>query len=66
MPDFARRDPLGRTNAQLVRYADEDPMRIIAQYPVENDTGLPTDMSSGCAAVQAKLRKLVVAKRGGE
>jgi hypothetical protein len=41
MPDFVRRDPLGRRKPMLVRYSDAGPMRIEAEFPVDDDSGLP-------------------------
>jgi hypothetical protein len=59
IPDFARRDPLGRLKPRLVRYSDLDPLRIEAEYVIDDDTGLPTDSSSGYGAVEIKLTKLL-------
>ncbi len=59
MPDFVRRDPLGKRKPVLVRYSDTDPMRIEAEYPVDDDKGLATDSLSGYGAVEIKLTKLL-------
>ena len=60
MPDFARRDPLGRMKPRLVRYSDDDPSRREAEYAIDDDSGLPTDSLSGYGAVEIKLTKLLV------
>src|SRR5437588_3474510 len=49
MPDFARRPP--GLKARLVRYCDTDPMCIEAEYPIDDDLGLPTDSAYGYGAV---------------
>jgi hypothetical protein len=59
MPDFVRRDPLGILKPVLVRYCDTDPMRIEAEYPIDDDAGLPTDSASGYGAVEIKLTTLL-------
>jgi hypothetical protein len=59
MPDFVRRDPLGRLRPILVRYSDIDPMRIEEEYPIDDDSGLETDVLSGYGAVEIKLTKLL-------
>src|SRR5437016_3923009 len=56
IPDFARRPPGMRP--VLVRYSDLDPMRVEAEYPIEDDSNLPTDSSSGQEAVEIKLTKI--------
>src|ERR1700687_352317 len=40
MPNFVRRDPLGRLKPRLVQYFDDDPSRIEKEYPIESDDGL--------------------------
>jgi hypothetical protein len=57
MPDFARRPP--GMKPLLVRYSDIDPSRIEAEHPIDNDSGLPVDASSGQGAVEIKLSKLL-------
>lgn len=59
MPDFARRDLLGRIQTRLVRYSDDDPSRREAEYPIEDDTGLATDSLSGYGAVEIKLTRIL-------
>jgi hypothetical protein len=59
MPDFVRRDPLGRLRPVLVRYSDDDPMRIEAEYSIEDDSGMLLDSASGYGAVEIKLTKLL-------
>jgi hypothetical protein len=59
MPDFVRRDPLGRRRPTLVRYSDIDPMRIEAEYSIDDDSGLEPNLTSGCGAVEIKLTKLL-------
>ena len=59
IPDFARRDPLGRMKSRRVRYSDDDPSHREAEYPVEDDSGLATDSLSGYGAVEIKLTKLL-------
>jgi hypothetical protein len=59
MPDFVRRDPLGRRRPILVRHSDTDPMRVEQEFPIDNDSGLETDSLSGYGAVEIKLTKLL-------
>lgn len=59
MPDFARRDPLGRMKSRRVRYSDNDPSCREAEYPIEDDSSLATDSLSGYGAVEIKLTKLL-------
>lgn len=59
MPDFVRRDPLGRLKPRLVRYSDEDPSHIDAEFVIDDDAGLATDSMSGYGAVEIKLTKLL-------
>lgn len=59
MPDFVRRDPLGRLKSVLVRYSDDDPMRVELEHPIDDDNGLAPDSLSGYGAVEIKLRKLL-------
>ena len=59
MPDFVRRDPLGKRKPVLVRRSDTDPMRVEAEYAIEDDSGLATDALSGYGAVEIKLTKLL-------
>lgn len=54
MPDFVRRDPLGK-KAWLVRYADDDPNRIVAEYPTDYNTTLQSDSGYGYGAVEIEL-----------
>jgi Immunity protein 26 len=59
MPDFVRRDPLGRRKPILVRYSDADPQHIEAEYPIADDRGLAADVLSGYGAIEIKLTKLL-------
>ena len=59
MPDFVRRDPLGKRKPVLVRYSDTDPMRRETEYPLDDDSGLATDSLSGYGAVELRLTKLL-------
>lgn len=59
MPNFVRRDPLGRLKPTLVRHSDTDPMRVEAEYIIDDDSGLETDSLSGYGAVEIKLTKLL-------
>ena len=58
-PDFVRRDPLGRSKPVLVRYSDDDPMRIEAEYRIEDDSGMLPDSAYGYGAVEIELTKLL-------
>jgi hypothetical protein len=57
MPDFARRPPGMR--ARLVRYSDDDPNRVEAEHPIDDNPELPADSLSGYGAVEIKLDKLL-------
>jgi hypothetical protein len=59
MPDFVRRDPLGKMKPRLVRYSDDDPSQTAAQHIIDDDSGLTTDSLSGYGAVELKLNKLL-------
>ena len=59
MPDFVRRDPLGKRKPVLVRYSDANPLHIEAEYTIDDDRGLPKDSLSGAAAVEIKLTSLL-------
>ncbi len=59
MPDFVRRDPLGSRKPILVRYSDADPMRVEAEFPIDDDSGLATDSAYGYGAVEIELTKLL-------
>ncbi|MGH8189839.1 MAG: Imm26 family immunity protein, partial [Rhodanobacteraceae bacterium] len=59
MPDFVRRDPLGCLKPKLVRYADDDPMRIEVEYPIDDDSGMLEDVSAGYGAVEIRLSKVL-------
>ena len=58
MPDFVRRDDLSK-KAWLVRYSDDDPNRIEAEYPTEFSSELGRDSLSGYGAVEIVLTKLL-------
>jgi hypothetical protein len=59
IPDFIRRDPLGRLRPVLVRYRDDDPLSVEAEFPVEDDGRLQPASLSGSGAVEFKLTKLL-------
>jgi hypothetical protein len=59
MPDFVMRDPLGFLKPRLVRYSDTDPLRIEAEYPVDDDRGLLTNSTSGYGAVEISVTNLL-------
>jgi len=59
MPDFVRRDPLGRGRPILVRYADDDPRRLVSEHRVDDDSGLLPDLLAGYGAVEIRLTKLL-------
>jgi hypothetical protein len=59
MPDFVRRDPLGRRKPVLVRHSDTDPMRIETEFVIDDDSGLATDSAYGYGAVEIELTKLL-------
>ena len=58
MPDFVRRDPVGK-RAWRVRRSDTDPSRIDHEEPVAFDANLPPNIASGYGAVEIKLTKLL-------
>lgn len=58
MPDFVRRDPVGK-RAWRVRRSDNDPSMIDFEEPVDYDTKLPPNISSGYGAVELKLTKML-------
>lgn len=57
MPDFVRRDDLSG-KAWLVRYADDEPNRVVAEYPTGFDSTLTPDSLLGYGAVEVVLTKL--------
>jgi hypothetical protein len=59
MPDFVRRDPLGRLKPMLVRYMDNDPNRVETEYAIDDDSGMLPDSSAGYGAVEIRLTKLL-------
>jgi len=59
MPDFVRRDPLGRRKPIVVRYSEDDPLRMASEYAVDADPGLATDSAYGYGAVEIELGKLL-------
>lgn len=59
MPDFVRRDPLGKRKAQLVHYSDNDPSHIESEHSIDEDSELQTDSLSGYGMVEIKLTKLL-------
>jgi hypothetical protein len=62
MPDFVRRDPLGRGKHFLVRYSDLNPLRVEREHPIDDDRGLPSDLLSGYGAIEIKLTRLLGAR----
>lgn len=59
MPDFVRRDPLGRLKPRLIRYSDSDPSQIETNITVESDKGFLSDGLSGSGFVESKLTNLL-------
>jgi hypothetical protein len=59
MPEFMRKDPLGRKMLVLVRYSDADPARVEYETPTADDAGLGADSMSGYGSVEIKLTKLL-------
>lgn len=59
MPDFLRRDLLGRMNPVLVRYADDDPNRIELELIIDDHSGMLPDSSAGYGAVEIRLSNLL-------
>src|SRR5581483_1548454 len=47
MPDFTRRDPMGKMKPRLVHYSDDNPSRIEREYAIDAESGLETDSLSG-------------------
>jgi Immunity protein 26 len=66
MPDFVMRDPLGFLKPRLVRYSDTDPLRIEAEYPVDDDRGLLTNSTSGYGAVEISVTNLLRCAPSGQ
>lgn len=58
MVDFTRRDYISQ-KAWLVRYSDDDPNCVEAEFPIEFDTESPRDSVSGYGAVEIKISKLL-------
>jgi hypothetical protein len=59
MPDFVRRDLLGKLKPKRVQYSDDDPSKPVSEHPVDDDAGLAADALSGSGAVEVKLDKLL-------
>jgi Immunity protein 26 len=57
MIETIRRDALGRLKPMLVRYADDDPSKVIAEEVLENDRDLPTSGLAGSGFVEVVLSK---------
>jgi Immunity protein 26 len=57
MIETIRRDALGQLRPVLVRYADDDPSKVIAEEVLENDRDLPTTGLAGYGFVEAVLSK---------
>lgn len=60
MPAFVRRDPSGNA-AWVVRYSDTNPSQKVGDSRIDVDSAkeLPADGSSGSAAVETKLERLL-------
>ena len=58
MPDFVRRDDIGK-RAWRVRRSDNDPSVVESEEPTDFDTNLPPNWSSGYGSVELKLTKLL-------
>lgn len=58
MPDFVRRDPIGK-RAWRVRRFDIDPSVVECEEPTDFDTNLPDNWAWGYGAVELKLTKLL-------
>jgi len=59
MPDFVRRDPLGRRKPVIVRYSDTDPSRVDCEFCAVDDKNLAGDFMSGYGAIEIKLTKIL-------
>lgn len=59
MPDFVRRDPLGKRGPRLVRHSDADPLLIETEYPIDDDSGIATESLYGYGAVEIGLGKIL-------
>jgi hypothetical protein len=57
MPDFVR--CAEGVKPILVRYSDDDPSRLETEFPIDDDTGLETDATSGYGSVEITLTKLL-------
>ena len=56
MPDFVRKAP--GMPALLVRYADDDPSRVVSESVISGATDMPEDALYGYGAVEIVLNKL--------
>jgi len=59
IPDFVRRDPLGRLKPILVQYSDHDPSAHINEQSIDDDSGLDADSLSGAGFVEIQLDKIL-------
>jgi hypothetical protein len=59
MPDFARRQLIGKRKPVLVRYSDADPTRVEAEYRIDDDAGMPIDSLAGYGAVETRLTNIL-------
>jgi hypothetical protein len=57
MTNTIRRDVFGMPKSILVRYADDDPSKVVAEEVLDNDCELPTDGLAGYRFVEAVLSK---------
>lgn len=57
--DTVRRDDLGRMKPVRVRYADDDPSRVVGEARLEGGADLPTDGLAGYGFVQSMLSKIL-------
>jgi hypothetical protein len=63
MPDFVRRDPLGKMKARIVRYSDDDPNRIEEEHTVDDGLGLEADSLHGYGAIEIRLTNLTETRK---
>lgn len=59
MPNFVRRDILGKLKPVLVQYSDDDPSQHVSERSIDDDAGLAADSLSGYGSVELKLDKLL-------
>jgi hypothetical protein len=59
MPDFIRRDPLGRLKSRLIRYSDGDPSQMEMNIIAESEKGLLNDGLAGSGFVEERLANIL-------